>query len=103
MGPVEKLRELGHEVHAFSEYHFRVDDVFDFWYPRGRWHDLVTGERGQKPLSQMHFFVHNRLTDRPTDILKEQFVQSLIDIGWTKEEAEKAWLEKTSNQTYLQQ
>lgn len=62
--PEDKLRELGHGVYAFSEYHYRIDDSFDFWYPRGQWHDLATGERGNKPLDQMHFFVHNRLTDR---------------------------------------
>jgi hypothetical protein len=93
---VEKLREMGHEVYAFSDHHFRVDGVFDFWYPRGMWHDIVTGERGNKPLEQMPFFVHNRLEDRPVEIGKQDFIKTLIDIGWSKEEAEESWREKTS-------
>jgi hypothetical protein len=86
MGPVERLRELGHEVRQFTEYHYRVDGVFDFWYPRGRWHDLVTLERGQKPVEQMHFFVHERLSGTARE-LKESFIEKLIAGGWSREEA----------------
>lgn len=63
MDPAEKLRELGFEVHSFTSYHFRVEGQFDFWLPRGRWHDLVLGDRGSKPLDQIPFFVKARLDE----------------------------------------
>lgn len=62
MGPAEKLREMGFEVKQLSPYHFRVNGEFDFWLPRGKWHDLVLGDRGRKPLDQISFFVKERLT-----------------------------------------
>jgi hypothetical protein len=99
MGPAEKLRELGHEVRQFTEYHYRVDGVFDFWYPRGRWHDLVTGDRGQKPIAQMHFFVHERLAPDVRGFNRGAFIQNLIEIGWSKEEAIKEWNAKESKAT----
>jgi hypothetical protein len=67
MGPIEKLREMGHLVFKVTQDHYRVDGRFDFWYPRGIWHDLETHERGKKPLEQMHFFVHRRLLERSSD------------------------------------
>lgn len=63
MGPVERIRAMGFEVRQFSPYHFRVEEVFEFWLPRGKWHDMRTGERGQKPLDQIPFFVKRRLED----------------------------------------
>lgn len=61
MGVVEQLRQLGYEVKQFSEYHFRVNERIDFWLPRGKWHDLLTGERGRKPLDQLQFLMEQKL------------------------------------------
>lgn len=52
---------MGLEVDELSVYHFRVEGCFDFWLPHGKWHDLKTGERGQKPLDQLAFFIPRRL------------------------------------------
>jgi len=62
MGIVGELRKMGYEVKQFSAYHFRVNGKFDFWLPRGKWFDLVTLERGRKPLDQLVPFIHDRLT-----------------------------------------
>lgn len=64
MDPAAKLRELGFTVVQFSTWHFRVNDQIDFWLPRGKWYDRVVGDRGQKPLDQLHFFVVARLKER---------------------------------------
>lgn len=67
---IEKLREMGHVVenpHPEHRYHFRVDNLFDFFHPRGQWHDLATGERGNKPMDQIAFFIHNRLEQSCTE------------------------------------
>lgn len=64
MGPVEILREWGFEVHEFTSWHFRVNGEFDFYLPRGKWHDLVLGDRGTKPLDQIPYFVKTRLEGR---------------------------------------
>ena len=96
MGPASQLRKMGFTVHAFSEYHFRVNDVFDFWLPRGKWHDLVTGDRGRKPLDQIPHFVARRLRERKCEVNKEDFIERLFHIGWSKQEAEKAWTERQS-------
>lgn len=61
MEPIVTLREMGFRVHQFTEYHFLVNGQFDFWLPRGKWHDRKTGERGRKPLDQIPFFVASRL------------------------------------------
>jgi hypothetical protein len=60
----EKLRALGHEPLQQSEWQFLVDGVMHYTLPHGKWFDLVTGERGQKPVGQLHFFVHRRLEER---------------------------------------
>lgn len=62
MGPVETLRNMGFRVLELTPYHFRVNDEFDFYLPRGKWHDLITGERGKKPLDQIPFFIKERLS-----------------------------------------
>jgi hypothetical protein len=67
---IVKLREMGHTVenpHPEHRYHFRVDNSFDFFHPRGQWHDLSTNERGNKPMRQMAFFIHHRLEAACTD------------------------------------
>lgn len=91
MDPAEKLRKMGLDVRAFTTYHFRVEGQIDFWLPRGRWHDLVLGDRGQKPLDQIPYFIKARLEQRPAEVPKEIFVERLVEIGYSKEEAEKAW------------
>ena len=95
-----KLRELGHEVLQFSEYHFRVDEVFDYWLPRGKWWDRVTGEREsirfRKPLDQLAFFIHERLVNPPTEVTEKLFVHRLVEIGWTEKEAKQSWKERQS-------
>ena len=99
MGPAEKLRKMGYEVVQFSEYHFRVEDVFDFWLPRGKWHYRTTDTRGKKPLDQIPFLVESML-GRPgqlkIEIPKAEFVRRLVSIGWSQKEAENAWNEKQS-------
>jgi len=95
MGPDGKLREMGHNVEQFTECHFRVADQIDFWLPRGKWHDLVTNERGQKPLDQIPFWIDQRLRSRtPEQLEKQQFIVNLLDIGWRKEDAKSAWQDR---------
>jgi len=82
MDPAAKLRKMGFHVHQFTEYHFRVNDEFDYYLPRGKWHDLLTGERGRKPLDQIPFFVKQRLSERrmhPAD--RDTFIEGLKQIG----------------------
>jgi hypothetical protein len=59
--PVEQIRALGYAVREFTPWHFRVADCIDFWLPRGKWHDLRTGERGHKPLDQIPYLITQRL------------------------------------------
>jgi hypothetical protein len=84
MDPVTKLRKLGYSVVAFSEYHFRVEDVFDFWVGKSgcKWHDRVTDERGHKPPDQIVQWIAVRL-GKPGE----------------KATKEKAWTDKQLNRT----
>jgi hypothetical protein len=96
----KKLRKLGFEVHAFDRYQHRVNREFDFWLTDHNralaWHDLFTGERGRKPEHQMVKFIEERLKNRPTEVTQESFIASLVDIGWSKEEATQQWTERKS-------
>jgi len=60
MDVADELRKMGYKVQKFTEWHFRVSWM-EFWLPRGKWHDMRTGDRGQKPLDQIPFFIHRRL------------------------------------------
>lgn len=99
MGPADQLRQMGFRVKQYNEYHFRVNGEFDFWLPRGKWHDLITGDRGRKPIEQIHFFIKERLADRPCEANKEDFINRLIALGWSREESEEAWTERQSKVT----
>ena len=95
---IERFRALGYTVEQFTVWHYRVNDQIDFWYPKGRWHDLITGERGKKPLDQMHSWIDTRIKSRtPQQIDKNNFIVNLLSIGWTKEDAEAAWQERSAN------
>lgn len=103
MDIVRQLKKLGFTVELFNCYHHRVNGEFDFWtnsHGKGvRWHDTFTGDRGIKPEKQIVHFIKVRLLERePSDVTKEEFMQRLMQIGWTYEEGEKAWNERQSLQ-----
>lgn len=101
MDPADELRKRGYEVQQFTEYHFRVEGVFDFWTgARGcRWWYHTTDERGKCPPDQIIFRVRHLLGEPgslKTEIPKEEFVRRLVAIGWPQEESEAAWKERQS-------
>lgn len=103
--PVEQLRKLGYTVNRFSQWHHRVDGVFDFWTTkRGdewHWHDLSVDERGVKPPDQIVYFIQQRVgkPNTSTHVTKAEFIRRLVEIGWTPGESEAAWKEKQSRLT----
>ena len=101
MHPVDELYKLGYSIQSFSQWHHRVEGVFDFWInkrdPSNRWHDIVTGERGIKPQGQLVHFIKQRLgVPGATEVPQQEFVRRLVEIGWTEEEATKSWNERKS-------
>lgn len=98
---VRKLEKAGFTVQQFNEYHCRVNGDFDFWLnERGKalaWHDCYTGDRGYKPEDQMVNFIKVRLAREPSEVTEEEFMQRLMQIGWTREEAKREWKERRAN------
>lgn len=95
MDIARKLEKLGFAVQKFNEWHYRVNDDFDFWVnARNKalaWHDRFTGDRGWKPEDQIVSFIKVRLRRDPSEVTEEEFMQRLMQIGWTFEEAKHEW------------
>jgi hypothetical protein len=106
MDLIKKLQKLGYDVKQFTECHYRVDDVFEFWTgKRGwKWHYMPTGERGSRPPDQLLYYIQQRLGDpgTSTHVSKAEFIRRLVEIGWTPGEAEQSWKERQSSHTSSQ-
>ena len=87
-----RLQErLAAEKIPFTEmtpWQIRVDGELDVWPKRGKWHDIVTGERGQCTTDLIEFIKDFFTTDRERRVNEVVFVTRLVDIGWTKDDAE---------------
>lgn len=101
MGIVDSLRKRGFEVIAFNEFHHRVNREFDFWKnDKGRlvaWHDRIIGDRGRVYPEKLFPLIQGRLRDRPVEVAKEEFIARLVSIGWTANDAERAWSERNAD------
>jgi hypothetical protein len=58
---LSKLMAKGYKVHEFTVYHYRINERLDL-YANDRdvewsWHDIKTGDRGVKPMSQVAYWV----------------------------------------------
>ena len=92
MDIIKTIEEMGFKVRQFSEYHVRVNGVFDFWFPRGYWHDRYTGERGKTPVLHMAKFIKKRFTTSAPEITREEFIRRMTkEIGWSEAEAIQGW------------
>lgn len=95
MDPAATLRKQGYQVVQFSEYHFRIEGVFDFWLSRRgcKWWYQTTGERGHRPPDQIPYLVGHLLGAPlpPGTTTEKEFIGTLVRIGWPVEEARKEW------------
>jgi hypothetical protein len=99
--PADDLRNMGYEVHAFNDHHFRVEGVFDFYIGKrgSHWWFQVTNERGHRPPDQIKYLVIALLGDPGTikvKVPKDEFIRRLVAIGWSEKEALEAWNERSS-------
>jgi hypothetical protein len=44
---IEELRNLGYRVEMLTPYQFRVNGFFDLYPIHHRWHNTITGSRGE--------------------------------------------------------
>lgn len=95
---VSKLRSMKLGVIEFTSWHIRVAGRIDVYVgKRGcSWWDMVRDERGKKPMDQIPHFIKQRLAERLPEAPKHLFISRLVDIGWTKEEAEQSWKDRQS-------
>src|SRR5579863_8036742 len=100
MSIASSLRRKGFTVEQFDSYHVRVNREFDYWLnAKGKpltWNDRVTGDWGRKPEDQMYRFIVHRLSQLRPEVDEETFIDRLVAIGWTREEAQKGWNERAS-------
>ncbi|MGC2234297.1 MAG: hypothetical protein WBA09_22540 [Candidatus Acidiferrum sp.] len=98
---IKQLEKAGLRVQQFDPYHHRVNGEIDVWTnAQGRalsWHDRFTGDRGHIPEDQVVQFLKRRLDREPSDCTREEFMSRLMQIGWSYEESEKSWKERSSS------
>lgn len=94
---IKALKKAGFRIQQFDDYHHRVNGEVDFWL-NGRFrhlsfHDRITGARGSLTPHQLFQSIKSRLESPREElaVTREEFMQSLFQIGWGYEEAENAW------------
>ena len=71
-----------------TPWQIRIDGELDIWPKRGKWHDIVTGERGQCDTDLIAFVKLFFTTDREKKVSEVAFIDTLMNIGWSREDAE---------------
>ncbi len=43
---IESLADSGYKVKKFTDYHYRINDVYDLYPVHNNWYNIKTGKRG---------------------------------------------------------
>lgn len=92
---IRKFQDATLLVQKFNDFHYRINGEFDFWVNASDrpcvWHDRLTEDRGEVWPWLLFKFVMRRLKGPRPEVNKSVFVSRLMETGFTRKDAEKAW------------